>query len=62
MIATVTLLHATLVLAGIGVVAMTYGAFRLIRPGTRPCPRCNDRVRNGVTVCRSCGFDFAERP
>jgi hypothetical protein len=26
--------------------------------GSRPCPRCGQRVKNGVLECEHCGFDF----
>jgi hypothetical protein len=32
--------------------------FWIIRPGSRPCPRCGQRVKNGVLDCPHCGFDF----
>lgn len=25
---------------------------------SRPCPRCGERVPNGVLDCEACGFDF----
>lgn len=25
---------------------------------SRPCPRCGERVKNGVLDCPHCGFDF----
>lgn len=28
------------------------------RPNSRPCPVCGEHVRNGVTTCGSCGYDF----
>ena len=31
----------------------------MTRPKTRDCPRCGNDVKKGVTVCSSCGFDFA---
>lgn len=31
----------------------------MTRPRTRPCPRCGEDVKKGVTVCKSCGYDFA---
>lgn len=27
--------------------------------GTRTCPVCGNQVKRGLTVCRSCGYDFA---
>ena len=27
-------------------------------PGGRPCAVCGSRVKEGVTVCPACGFDF----
>jgi len=32
--------------------------FATDRSGSRPCPRCGDRVENGVLDCPHCGFDF----
>lgn len=30
------------------------------RPRHRQCPRCGHDVKKGLTVCRSCGYDFAQ--
>lgn len=30
------------------------------RPSRRQCPRCGNDVKKGLTVCRSCGYDFAQ--
>jgi hypothetical protein len=32
------------------------------RPRNRDCPTCGNAVKRGVTVCPSCGHDFAVRP
>ncbi|MBN1530691.1 MAG: hypothetical protein JW895_16640 [Thermoleophilaceae bacterium] len=35
-------------------------AFMAWRLGTRrACPRCGKAVRKGITVCPTCGFDYA---
>jgi hypothetical protein len=31
------------------------------RANSRPCPVCGIRIRNGETVCGSCGTDFKQR-
>jgi hypothetical protein len=31
----------------------------MTRPRLRTCPTCGNDVRKGVTVCESCGHDFA---
>ncbi len=28
------------------------------QPPSRPCPRCGERVRNGIMECSNCAFDF----
>ncbi|HVC76639.1 MAG TPA: hypothetical protein VND96_08995 [Candidatus Micrarchaeaceae archaeon] len=30
------------------------------KPKHRQCPRCGNEVKKGLTVCRSCSFDFAQ--
>lgn len=32
--------------------------FATDRSGSRPCPRCGERVENGVLDCPHCEFDF----
>jgi hypothetical protein len=31
----------------------------MTRPRTRDCPACGSSVKRGVTVCPTCGHDFA---
>ncbi|HVB52663.1 MAG TPA: hypothetical protein VNF24_00510 [Candidatus Acidoferrales bacterium] len=31
----------------------------MTRSKGRSCPRCGSDVRKGLTVCKSCGYDFA---
>lgn len=55
--------------AGIGVallLALWFVGFLVLslvwlmsRPRRRQCPRCGNDVRKGLTLCRSCGYDFA---
>lgn len=42
------------------VVALIVAAifFATDRSGSRPCPRCGERVENGVLDCPHCEFDF----
>jgi hypothetical protein len=52
---------------GIGVIVMIgfmgFVVLSLIwlmsRPRLRVCPTCGNEVKRGVTVCQSCGHDFA---
>lgn len=44
------------ILVAIGVIYLIYRAFR---PGSRACPRCGVRVKNGLTRCQGCRHDFA---
>jgi hypothetical protein len=39
------------------VMSLLVGAFS--RLATHSCPRCGNRVANGQTRCRACGFDAA---
>src|SRR3954462_1581560 len=34
-------------------------ATRVVPPGSRPCPRCQDGIRPNDTYCRSCGLDVS---
>jgi hypothetical protein len=39
-----------------------FGVLWLItRPRTRTCPVCGNGVKRGMTVCQSCGYDFAQQ-
>lgn len=54
---------------GVGVVAIWFVWFFgfialsliwfMTRPKGRICPVCGERVKRGITVCGSCGHDFA---
>lgn len=54
---------------GIGVIALWFVWFFgfialsliwfMTRPKGRECPACGERAKKGVTVCTSCGHDFA---
>ncbi|WP_342163078.1 superinfection immunity protein [Methylobacterium sp. SD21] len=30
--------------------------------GTKPCPRCAERVKDAALVCRHCGYEFKDLP
>jgi hypothetical protein len=49
---------AALLAATIAVTLLTGMVGRL---ASHPCPQCGNRVANGRTSCRACGFDAAAR-
>jgi hypothetical protein len=43
----------------IGFVVLSIAWF-MTKPKDRACPACGSDVRRGLTICASCGFDFAQ--
>ena len=50
--------HQYLPLASFGLLLVILVIAKASRPDDRPCPRCGQRVANGVLDCPHCGFDF----
>jgi len=50
--------HPALGLGALVLLLLLAVLFAITRPGSRPCPRCGQRVTNGVLDCPHCAFDF----